>query len=78
MTCLDILGFTRNLTGILAETTDEDQREAALFSAVRDSLEGEPPTVQRTIQLCFVRREGQWQIVPNQALLALLSGFIAK
>lgn len=78
VTCLDISGFTRNLTGILAESTDEDQREAALSSAVLDSLEGELPTVQRTIQLRFVRREGQWQIVPNQALLALLSGFTAK
>ena len=78
VSCLDISGFTRNLSGILAESTDEDQREAALSSAVLDSLEGELPTVQRTIQLRFVRREGQWQIVPNQALLALLSGFTAK
>lgn len=77
VTCLDISGFTRSLTGILAESTDEDQREAALASAVRESLDGELPTIQRTVELRFVRKDGQWKIVSNQALLALLSGFTA-
>ena len=77
VTCLDISGFTRSLTGILAESTDEDQREAALASAVREALDGEVPTIQRTVGLRFVRKDGQWKVVSNQALLALLSGFTA-
>lgn len=78
VTCLDISAFTRNLTGILAESSDGEQREASLAAAVKESLEGELPTTQQTITLHFVRGDGRWQIVSNQALLALLSGFTAK
>jgi len=74
VTCLDIAAFTRNLTVTLTEAREED----ALVTTIWEALAGELPTLQRTIDLHFVRREGQWQLVTNQALLALLSGFTAK
>lgn len=81
VTCLDINGVTNAIVQIVPEPAysvsgSQDQRQA-LRSAAQQVLNSSPPTMQRTVTLTFVRENGQWRVIPNHALLALLSGFTA-
>jgi len=71
VTCLDIPGVVRDIRELLAEPAINDQ----ILYAVRQALETEPPVREHTLILTFLREKGQWQLVPDQALQALLSGF---
>lgn len=48
-----------------------------LYRGTRNLLKGTVPTATREYRLEMVRRDGTWQILPDQALLDLLCGTIA-
>lgn len=79
VTCLDISGVTDAMAQILLESADsaadKENRAQSLRAAAEQALKSDAPTMQREITLTFVRQNGRWQVVPNGALLALLSGF---
>lgn len=75
VTCLDIARVTHAMAEILEDAPAD---AAALLSAAEKILESDPPMVQREITLTFRRGNGRWQLVPNSALQALLSGFTAS
>ena len=80
VTCLDISKVTGAMPRILeeADTIDLENRQEILRSAAEQALELDAQTMQREIALTFIRENGQWQLVPNSALLALLSGFTGR
>ncbi len=78
VTCLDISALTKQINGILAESATDHERESAMPAAVKQALNAEMPMMKKTVTLKFVSKEGKWQLVPNQSLLALLSGFTAN
>ena len=49
-----------------------------LRSATEEVLSGEIQTMERTLTLQLVRASGRWQIVPTEALMHFLSGFVAE
>lgn len=49
-----------------------------LREAVSQILRKQPQTMKREITLQLVRSNGQWQVVPNEELLLLLSGFVSE
>lgn len=71
VTCLDIASVSR----VLQEMSME--RSEAFVDAVQQLLSTEANTMQQTITLTMVRESGVWVIIPNNALLALMSGFTA-
>ena len=75
--CLDIPGVTHSITEILADLGDStsDSREAMLYTAAAQVLESHAPMMQYEITLTLQRENNQWRVVPNNALLALLSAF---
>ena len=78
VTCLDISG----VTGIIARILQEPafiaaNSESALLAATEEVLHADVPTIQKEITLTLARENGRWLVVPNSALLALLSGFTA-
>lgn len=76
VTCLDIPGVTDAITGILGESSaDENQRELLLQSTAEQVLKSEAPVKTSQITLIFLREKSQWKLIPNRALQALLSGF---
>jgi len=79
VTCLDIPGVTDRIAEIMAQTLPDPEdslsREQMLYAAAESVLETDPPMTERTIILAFQRQQGQWLLVPDRALLALLSGF---
>lgn len=77
--CLDIPNVTEAISGVLSEATPNSgvTQEDLLHSAAEQVLDSQMPMVQHTITLTFLRENGQWMLVPDNALLALLSGFTA-
>jgi len=61
---------------------NDDFREAfvmqVLFDGTADLLEETVPTASRTITLKLSCREGEWRILPEQSLLAVLSGGMGR
>lgn len=76
VTCLDIKGVTGIMREIMKGSAAEpEDREQALFAAAQQVLASNAPVMQREITLHFVRENGSWQLIADNALLALLSGF---
>lgn len=71
VTCLDIAAVARILQEMSMECYE------AIDAAAQQLLPIENSTMQKTISLTMVRENGSWVIIPNNALLALMSGFTA-
>jgi len=81
VTCLDIAAVTGAMNEHLPEIADSNAdmtREQALAAAAEAVLSAGPPVTRKQITMTFVRSGGQWKLVPDKALLALLSGFTAS
>ena len=80
VTCLDIPALTDAMARILPELSDNAinmTAEQALSAATEAVLRQELPLTEEKITLSFVRKNGQWLLIPDNTLLALLSGFTA-
>lgn len=55
----------------------EDMVMAALSQAVTDALEEDATTITRDVTMSLIFRDGQWWVVPDQALLQAISGNMA-
>ncbi len=76
VTCLDISGVTDTMAQILLEPAEKaEDRNVSLLAAAEAALASNPPTLQRQLTLTFVRENRQWQVLADQELLSLLSGF---
>ena len=80
VTCMDIPGITDAISTMLS-SSDSTGFDAAtqtefLHTVAAHVLESELPMICREITLTFQRNQGHWMLVPNNALLKLLSGFI--
>lgn len=57
-------------------------REEFVAEVLRSStvqvLAEQPQTMERRITLQFIESDGRWQVVPTEALLQLLSGFVSE
>ena len=51
--------------------------EDLLAAAAETALSQDLPVLQKEITMTFVRVNGRWKLIPNNTLLALLSGFTA-
>ncbi len=78
VTCLDISALAHQIRETLAESATDSDYAAALLAAAQQTLDTEFPVLQRDITMTFVRKNGQWKLIPNNTLLALLSGFTAS
>ena len=80
VTCMDIPGITDAISTMLssADSTgfDAATQTEFLHTVAAHVLESELPMICREITLTFQRNQGHWMLVPNNALLKLLSGFI--
>ena len=77
VSCLDIPSVTHSMAEILADM-DENisaSQDAVLYTAAAQVLQTNAPVIQREITLTLQRENNQWRVVPNNALLALLSAF---
>lgn len=52
----------------------EELVEQILQQALQQSLQQDPATLTREVTVKFVNRDGSWWVVPDQALLQILSG----
>lgn len=77
VTCLDISALTDRMIEILPEISDDVAEDDLLAAAAEAALFEEPPVLQKDITMAFVRKNGQWKLIPDHTLLALLSGFTA-
>lgn len=82
VTCMDIPGITDAISKTLS-SPDSTGIEAAtqtelLRTVAAHVLESELPMFRREITLTFQRNQGHWMLVPNNALLMLLSGLIVQ
>ena len=75
--CLNISELTKQLREAMRQTEDNTASDHGLKAAAEEVLHRDMPMVQKEIRMCFVRADGQWKLVPDSALLALLSGFTA-
>ena len=80
ITCMDIPSITDAISTMLssADSTgfDAATQTEFLHTVAAHVLESELPMIRREITLTFQRNQGHWMLVPNNALLKLLSGFI--
>lgn len=79
ITCLDIPGAVHTMEEILKDTSnDEDpmHRSKILSETAQQVLNAGAPFLTREITLTLHREQGQWLVVPDRALLTLMSGFI--
>ena len=80
VTCMDIPGITDAISTMLssADSTgfDAATQTEFLHTVAAHVLESELAMIRREITLTFQRNQGHWMLVPNNALLKLLSGFI--
>ena len=80
ITCMDIPSITDAISTMLssADSTgfDAATQTEFLHTVAAHVLESELPMICREITLTFQRNQGHWMLVPNNALLKLLSGFI--
>ena len=77
VTCLDIPSLTGRMIEILPEIADDVAGEDLLSAAAEAALFEELPLLQKEITMTFVRMDSRWKLIPNNTLLALLSGFTA-
>ena len=77
VTCLDIPSLTGRMIEILPEIADDVAGEDLLAAAAEAALFEELPLLQKEITMTFVRMDSRWKLIPNNTLLALLSGFTA-
>ena len=75
VTCLDITAVTQAMAETLEQAAATDPK--LVSSAAEQILNANPPYLQREITLHFLREKQQWHVVPDSALLALLSGFLS-
>jgi len=75
VSCLDISALIREMTEIHPELPSDLSEEQALLAAAEQILKSDMPIMSKTITLTFTREAGQWKMIPNNSLLALLSGF---
>ena len=77
VSCLDIPKVTSDMAAVLQTTSKADpaQQAAALQASAQKVLETNAQLTECEITLTFRREKGQWLLVPNGALQALLSGF---
>ena len=82
ITCMDIPSITDAISTMLssADSTgfDAATQTEFLHTVAAHVLESELPMICREITLTFQRNQGHWMLVPNNALLKLLSGFIVQ
>lgn len=78
ITCLDISTVTRTMMQLLSESAAPQAQDELLKAAAQQVLDTQSPTIQKELTLTLVRENGRWLVVPNSALLALLSGFTAR
>ena len=82
ITCMDIPSITDAISTMLssADSTgfDAATQTEFLHTVAAHVLESELPMIRREITLTFQRNQGHWMLVPNNALLMLLSGFIVQ
>ena len=82
ITCMDIPSITDAISTMLssADSTgfDAATQTEFLHTVAAHVLESELPMFRREITLTFQRNQGHWMLVPNNALLMLLSGFIVQ
>ena len=78
LTCLDIPALTRHMTMILPEVSEEVSAQEVLIAELNAALSEDLPTLKKDITMTFVRMNGQWKLIPDNTLLALLSGFTAS
>lgn len=82
VTCLDIPGVTDAISKILSDSGsdgfDTASQTELLRRAATQVLESQVPMLRREITLTFQREQGRWMLVPNHALLTLLSGFTVR
>ena len=80
VTCMDIPGITDAISTMLssADSTgfDAATQTEFLHTVAAHVLESELPMIRREITLTYQRNQGHWMLVPNNALLKLLSGVI--
>ena len=77
VTCLDIPALTGRMIEILPKIADDVAGEDLLSAAADTALFEDLPLLQKEITMTFVRMDGRWKLIPNNTLLALLSGFTA-
>lgn len=77
VTCLDISALTGRMIEILPEIAELVAEEDLLAAAAETALSQDLPVLQKEITMTFVRVNGRWKLIPNNTLLALLSGFTA-
>ncbi len=79
--CLDIHAVTDAMAEILSRSqtssAESEKQEQLLYSAAEQVLLEEIPVTEREITLTFLRENGQWLVIPDRELQALLSGFTA-
>lgn len=74
--CLDLSAVTAKMGRPVLNPGQS--REDALREAAAQVLSDTPPTMTRQLRLQLVRSESGWQVVLNQPLRQLLSGFVAE
>lgn len=72
--CLDISKLAGKISQSLQESKIECKESEHMRSVVDQVLKSDLPTVQREITLTYIRQNGRWQVIPDGALLYLLSG----
>ena len=75
--CLDIPGVTAAMAESMksAAPTGSETQTQILKLAAEQILDSNAPRKEQEITLNFLREKGQWKLVPDRALQALLSGF---
>ena len=78
ITCLDISCVTDRMRQILPEMPAEEEsvnHAEILQMAAEQALGIQPPVMEKKIKFTFTRENGSWKMIPDDALLSLLSGF---
>lgn len=76
LSCLDIAALIGRMQQLLQEqAVSHEDPDTALPAAAQQALREALPTVSQEITLSFRREGGAWKLIPDHALLELLSGF---
>lgn len=76
VTCLDLRAAADAAASLLQENPQKNA--LTLTAAVEQALEINVPTVTYDVRLSFLRRDGQWLLVPDKALQEILSAFAGR
>lgn len=80
LSCLNISAVMASLQEAVPDMLTENtaaSHEVTLLSATEQILAA-PPTMERTLTLHFARSGGSWKVLPTEALLQFLSGFVSE